>query len=227
MGRKTRPTRAGLGTVASAVEPSSAGPSRGGPAGAAALAQKKGEETAITRAQELVQWSREHEGRTPREMACCRGARKATATPEELHEHQFGQWLANQRMALNGKGRHKSHRAAVAVLDAHFGRSWRAAGSAAAREEAAIRRAEELVQWAKDNPARGLPQQVWFLQSDRRAIATEAELQEHELAKWLSNQRRARNGKGRHKSYPGVVKVLDDHFGERWHKAQNSVCGRP
>ncbi|CAG9465188.1 unnamed protein product [Pedinophyceae sp. YPF-701] len=98
--------------------------------GGAATRAPGREKAAITRALDVVAWADSHGGAIPRVLRCCRGERRQTANPEQIWEHTLGQWIANQRKAVQGKGTNAAHPPAISVLDKRFGHAWRSCSGA-------------------------------------------------------------------------------------------------
>jgi len=164
----------------------------------------------------LVEWSKLNGNKKP-SFCCPTKEKKSNGTEAQLTEQKLAQWLGSQKKAKQGKGHSKCYASVVNILSQHFGEDW---WKNPYWEQTQIDEANKLVEWSKLN---GKKKPVACCSTkEKKSKATEAQLTEHKLASWLSNQKNVKQGKGYgSKCYVSVVNILSQHFGEGWWEFQD------
>ena len=122
-------------------------------------------------------------------------------TEEEKTERCLGNWFNKMKNAKNGKG--KLYPSVEKILVDLLGENWFENTNL---EQAALLKANEFKYFYEK---KGKPRQL-------TKPKTEEEKTELSLSRWFGDMKKAKDGKGTHKLYPSVEKILVDLLGENW-----------
>jgi superfamily II DNA/RNA helicase len=147
------------------------------------------EANAIETANQVVEWVREHDGKTPRNHC------------KDPVEKKIGQWLSIMKSAKRHKGNRSNvlYPSVEQILIEALGENW---WENVDREANAIETANQVVEWVRANK-----------KTPRNHSKDPVE---KKLGQWLSNIKSTKRGKGDNVLYPSVEKILIKALGENW-----------
>jgi superfamily II DNA or RNA helicase len=172
------------------------------------------EGSAVTKAKEVVEWSKANGSRKPSQKLKT-AEQKASASDADKLEHSHASWLGHMKKAKTGKGTTKLYPSVEEILASHFGSGWHEKEDL---EGSAVEKAREVVEWSKANGSRKPSHKLVGNPASQKTAASDADKLEHSYASWLGHMKKAKAGKGHMKLYPSVEEILTSHFGGSWHE---------
>ena len=169
----------------------------------------------IKKANEYVEWFNEN-GIHP--VACLRSkTKREKATKEQEKGHLLSIWFGDMKFSKKNMDKNNKKCTAIypsveSILVKNFGEKWYENRDL---ETLSMYKAKEYIDFCKKNnkhPSHCLQSK------DKKKNATEAQKNEHSLAKWFGHMKNDGN-----KIYPSVEKLLIETCGKDW-KQLNSVC---
>lgn len=182
------------------------------------------EQKAIQKAMDFKKWVEKNHGRKPSKVLNCKSKEyRSSASLEEKNEHAWAAWLGCMKKAKKGKGHNKLYLEVEHVLVELFGEGWYEIEDL---KHQAIQKAMDFKKWVKEHDGM-MPRQVLATKTQSQIeSSTDKQKEEQKYAKWFSQMKIAKKGKGDMKLYPEVERILIDLFGNNWYENEKSGAPR-
>ena len=170
------------------------------------------EEKQIQITKEYIQWVQEY-GKHPSNRLRTEKD-KENMTDENRKEKRLTQWMVDMKKKQRNGKQQKIYSSVLQLLIATFGEDWYENKDL---EKHQIGRAEEYIRWVQENgkhPSRSFHSKV------KSGKFTDIQVAENRLGQWMSDMKKAKEGRGSTTLYPAVEELLRIKLDQHWYEKE-------